>query len=86
MTINQAHSPTDGGHHFSTVSSHSTSDGRIAYRRCNCGLWRVERYPTDGRRLLEAQVDQCPGAMSQRRGPSVDEGVRTRTLATGCKA
>ena len=46
-----------GGHCFTTVSAHSTSEGRIAYRKCSCGLWRIEHYPTDGQRRLRAESD-----------------------------
>jgi hypothetical protein len=37
-----------GGHCFGTVSTHSTSEGRIAYQRCSCGLWRIQRHPAAG--------------------------------------
>lgn len=37
-----------GGHCFGTVSAHNTSEGRIAYQRCGCGLWRIQRYPAAG--------------------------------------
>ena len=81
MTIDQNHSD-DGGHRFSTVSTHPTSQGLIAYRRCTCNLWRIERYQADGRRQLEAVVDQLSrpgrsGAGAPWRAPAV---------ATECKA
>ncbi|MFC7619394.1 hypothetical protein [Microlunatus sp. GCM10028923] len=30
-------------HHWTTVSQHRTSEGAVAYERCDCGRWRVRR-------------------------------------------
>jgi len=46
-----------GGHRYSTLSTHSTSEGRIAYQHCDCGLWRVERYPSHAQPITEATVE-----------------------------
>jgi len=62
MTINEVfeEAPLDhpGAHRYSTVSAHNTSEGRIAYQRCACGLWRIQRYNRAGGSVLEACVDQ----------------------------
>jgi hypothetical protein len=44
------------GHQYSTVSAHSTSEGRIAYQHCTCGIWRIQRFPADGQPATEAVV------------------------------
>jgi hypothetical protein len=33
--------PEAGGHVWSTVSCHPTSEGSVIYQRCWCGVWRV---------------------------------------------
>jgi hypothetical protein len=44
------------GHHYTTVSMHNTSEGRVLYQHCICGSWRVLRTPGMGRPILEAVV------------------------------
>lgn len=29
-------------HEWETVSRHRTSEGTVRYRRCRCGVWRIE--------------------------------------------
>lgn len=65
MTINDQPSASltsHAGHSYATVSAHNTSEGRVVYQRCVCGLWRIQRYIRGGAPVLEAVVDQ--------RGPS----------------
>jgi hypothetical protein len=85
MTINQSHTDDDG-HLFNTVSTHRTSEGLIVYRHCACSLWRIERYPTVGRRLLEAVVDRSSGALPRSHRTGAEECGRSPALATGRKA
>ena len=47
-----------GGHLFRTVSAHRTSQGRIEYKKCLCGRWRIESYPAPQRVQLEAAIDR----------------------------
>ena len=55
-----AHSSNDltaadhDGHRYSTASIHHTSQGRIAYQRCTCGTWRIQRYPRHAQPVTEA--------------------------------
>ena len=62
MTINELPSTAAAphtGHRYATVSAHNTSQGRVAYQRCVCGLWRIQRYTRGGVPVLEAAaVDQ----------------------------
>ena len=51
------------GHHYLAVSTHHTSEGRIVYRHCRCGMWRVERVARSGQPVLEAVV---AGSLRQR--------------------
>ena len=76
-TRDHADTPEDtGGHSFTTVSAHSTSEGRIAYRQCSCGLWRIEHYPTGGQRRLLALVDQSARTVTRHRNPgALDSGA-----------
>lgn len=65
-----------GGHSYRTISTHSTSEGRVAYRQCSCGLWRIERYPASGQRHLEAVVDQSTRTVTRHRNPgTLDNGM-----------
>jgi hypothetical protein len=57
-----------GGHRYTTLSTHCTSEGRIVYQHCDCGLWRVERYPSDAQPITEAIVEDSK--LAWRRQPS----------------
>jgi hypothetical protein len=60
MTINEVQEPSithQGAHHYAVVSAHNTSEGRIVYQRCACGLWRIQRHDRVGGTVLEATVD-----------------------------
>jgi len=46
-----------GGHRYTTLSSHSTSAARMASQHCDCGLWRVERYPSHAQPITDATVE-----------------------------
>ena len=56
MEPKRAHPNDIEGHHYSTVSAHNTSEGRIAYQRCACGLWRIERFPRFGDPMMQASI------------------------------
>ncbi|MEP6562634.1 MAG: hypothetical protein ABJD68_16360 [Nakamurella sp.] len=62
-----SYQPTTGtdadGHRFATVSAHDTSEGRIAYQRCTCDMWRIQRYPRSGRPAQLAVVARPPAAL-----------------------
>lgn len=61
MTTNELSSATSAahtGHSYSTVSAHNTSEGRVSYQRCACGLWRIQRNARSGIPVLEAIVDR----------------------------
>lgn len=85
MTTNQSHTDNDG-HLFTTVSTHRTSEGLVVYRRCACSLWRIERYPNGGRRLLEAVADRSASTVLRSRRSGTDECGRSPVLATGWQA
>jgi hypothetical protein len=44
------------GHRFALVSAHATSQGRLSYLRCSCGMWQVQRQPRAGGTVTEAVV------------------------------
>lgn len=46
--------PDHDGHRFALVSAHATSQGRLSYLRCRCGMWQVQRQPRAGGTLTEA--------------------------------
>jgi len=48
--------PDHDGHRFALVSAHPTSQGRLSYLRCSCGMWQVQRQPRVGRTVTEAVV------------------------------
>ena len=58
--------PDHDGHRYATVSAHNTSQGRLAYQRCNCGVWRVQRYPANAAPVTEAVLDGFPVATTSR--------------------
>jgi len=61
MTINELPATTPAphtGHTYTAVSAHNTSEGRVVYQRCVCGLWRILRYSRAVGTVLEAAVDQ----------------------------
>ena len=47
MNTDNRHSATaeTDGHLFQTVSTHNTSQGPVAYKKCACGRWLIESYP-----------------------------------------
>jgi len=53
MENNSTH---QGNHRYRTVSAHNTSEGRVAYRRCACGIWQIERFPRLGDPAIEASL------------------------------
>lgn len=60
MTTNQLPSTAPAphtGHQYATVSAHTTSEGRVVYQRCACGLWRIQRHTRFAGTFLEATVD-----------------------------
>jgi len=64
----------DDDHRYMVVSTHTTSEGRLAYQRCTCGVWRVQRYPRRGRPVIEAVVVASPA------------GVDAPAVLTSCAA
>jgi len=84
----------DAGHQYATESAHTTSEGRIAYQRCSCGQWRVQRYPRVGlggdQSVTEAVVWAGPALAAQWRaaqwraapaGPAADADPAAAMLA-----
>lgn len=49
-------------HHWSTASEHPTSEGRLAYRTCRCGRWRVVLAPAE-------TLEVGSRVLAERRGP-----------------
>jgi hypothetical protein len=47
-------------HHWRTVSSHSTSVGKVRYQRCACGRWRVDLHTAMRVPALIAEVTIKP--------------------------
>jgi hypothetical protein len=56
MTTTDSFDTDHDGHRFALVSAHATSQGRLCYLRCSCGMWQVRRYPGIGRTVTEAVV------------------------------
>lgn len=76
------HATDNNGHRYAVVSAHNTSEGRVAYLRCTCGLWRVQRYPRRGRVVLEAVVDAAVGAVQADGAVQSDGAVQKDAAAS----
>ena len=71
MEAKRAHPDDVDGHRYSTISAHTTSEGRIAYQRCACGMWRIERFPRFGDPITQASI----GRRQRQVEPVVDAPV-----------
>ena len=47
---------THDGHRYRTVSTHNTSEGRVAYRHCACGMWHIELFNRVGEPVRQASI------------------------------
>ena len=56
MDHNRTQQLAHDGHRYRTVSTHNTSEGRVAYQRCGCGVWHIELFGRLGESALQASV------------------------------
>ena len=83
MQTTSTHSPTKSDHDYRSVSAHRTSEGRICYQHCSCGLWRVVRFPLAGSPVLTAVVDEQRSA--DRRSSDSNELKRGSAYLAGAR-